>query len=77
MRRRWSIRSSALHLFGAVTILSAGAFSIGLRDVPDNPLTHWLPPLVTLLWWIGGVSLAVGVVAMALTSERFAHWWTR
>jgi hypothetical protein len=74
---RWIVRSYALRLLGAAAILGGGAFSIGLWYVSENPFTHWIPPLATLLWSLGGVCLAVGVLAMALTSDRFAHWWTR
>jgi hypothetical protein len=74
---RWTVRSYALRLLGAAAIFGGCAFSIGLWYVPDNPFTQWIPPLVTLLWCLSGLSLAVGVVAMALTSKRFAHWWTR
>ena len=64
---QWFLRSAVISWGGAVGL------TLLLASSPNNPLTQWVPAVITLLWWLGGVVLVLGLVlvALALTSERF------
>jgi len=64
---QWFLRGAVVSWGGAV------ALSLLFARSPNNPLTQWVPAVITLLWWLGGVVLVVGLVlvGLALTSERF------
>jgi hypothetical protein len=48
------------------------ALSMLFTSSPNNPLTQWIPGVVTVRWWLGGVVLVVGLVLVGLgiTGER-------
>jgi predicted permease len=64
---QWCLRGAVISCGAAVVL------SLLFASSPNNPLTQWVPAVITLLWWLGGVVLAVGLVlvGLALTSERF------
>jgi hypothetical protein len=37
-----------------------------LTSSPNNPLTQWVPGVITVLWWLGVVFLVVGLVLVGL-----------
>ena len=45
---------------------AAVALSMLFTSSPNNPLTQWIPGVVTVLWWLGGVVLVVGLVLVGL-----------
>ena len=63
---QWFLRGAVIGWGGAL------ALSLLFASSPKNPLTQWVPAAITLLWWLGGVALVVGLVlvGLALTSER-------
>ena len=45
---------------------AAVALSMLFTSSPNNPLTQWIPGVTTVLWWLGGVFLVVGLVLVGL-----------
>jgi hypothetical protein len=48
-----------------------------LTSSPNNPLTQWVPGVITVLWWLGVVFLVVGLVLVGLgiTGGRIDCEW--
>jgi hypothetical protein len=51
---------------------AAVALNMLFTSSPNNPLTQWVPGVITVLWWLGGILLGVGLVLVGLgiTGER-------
>jgi hypothetical protein len=62
----WFLQRAVIS-WGAAVVLS-----MLFTSSPNNPLTQWIPGVVTMLWWLGGVVLVVGLVLVGLgiTGER-------
>jgi hypothetical protein len=73
---RYALRYHAPRLIGAGALLGGCAFALGFlySTVSVNPFVQWLPPLCLGLWSLGGLLLALGVVAYLATGERFDGW---
>ena len=74
---RYALRFHAPRLVGAGALLGGCAFVLGFlySTVSANPFVQWLLPLRFGLCSLGGLLLALGLVAYIVTGERFDGWW--
>jgi hypothetical protein len=74
---RYALRYHGSRLVGAGALLGGAAFALNFlySMASANPFVQWMPPLCLGLWLLGGLLLALGVVAFVVTGERFDRWW--